>query len=196
MPKKSKISELLRGSTIDSYSVDKFKHVLNTEVVRRLLIKYFSDKGYGQSFDRQMYPAVIQDLPLVIPVLSNKIEIVPYATEIDTAMGRAILGWNLFVLGNQRMYLGETYHNSLHDLARQIRSGIVRTAEGGCNTARRQTTPRRVIAFITRVLGNHESGYVDLNPSTQPLRAPGEPYAAKASMAGMPQQFASRPIGM
>lgn len=190
--RKSKLDTILRGPDIDSYAIDKYKHVLNTEVVRRLLIKYFMDKGFTESFDRQMYPAIMQDLPMVIPVLSNKIEIVPFAEEIDTSMGRAVLGWNLFVLGNQRMYLGETHHNSLHDLARQIRSGIVRVPEAGYHTARRQTTPRRIITFVTRVLSNHEGGYVDLNPTTRPVRAPGEPYAAKQTMMGMPQQFFSR----
>jgi hypothetical protein len=190
--RKSKLDKLLGGPSIDSYDIDRFKHVLNTEAVRRLLIKYFVDKGFNESFDRQMYPAVMQDLPMVIPVLSNKLEIVPHAQDIDTGMGRAVLGWNLFVLGNQRMYLGETHHNSLHDLARQIRTGVVRVPESGYSTARRQTTPRRVVTFITRVLGEHEGGYIDLNPATRPIQKPGEPFAAKQSMAGMPQQFMSR----
>lgn len=179
---------------LDSYTIDKIKHVANTDVVRRLLIKYFYDKGFTESFDRQMYPATVQDLPLTVPILSNKIEIIPHAKEIDTSLGRAVLGWNMFILGNQRMYLGETYHNSLHDLARQIKMGAIRVPEGigTFATARRQTTPRRVIHFITRVLGEHEAGYVDLNPTTMPYRAPGEPYAAKQTLAGMPQQFFSR----
>lgn len=189
---KSKLDTFFKGPSADSYTIDRIKHVANTEVVRRLLIKYFIDRGFSESFDRQMYPALIQDLPQVVPVLSNKLEIVPFASEIDTSMGRAVLGWNLFVLGNQRMYLGETYHNSLNDLARQIKTGIIRTPEAGYHTARRQTTPRRVVSFITRVLGAHDAGYVDLNPSTKPIRAPGEPYAAKQTMAGMPQQFYSR----
>jgi len=188
----SKLDRLLKGPAVDSQTIDQIKHVSNTEVVRRLLIKYFWDKGFGESFDRQLYPALVQDLPLVIPVLSNKVEIVPHANEIDTSQGRAVLGWNLFVLGNQRMYLGETYHNSLHDLARQIRSGSIRAPELGVHTARRQTTPRRLVSFVTRVLGQHEAGYVDLSPSTKPYRNPGEPYAGKASLAGMPQQFFGR----
>ncbi len=179
---------------LDSYTVDKIKHVTNTEVIRRLLIKYFMDKGFTESFDRQMYPAIIQDLPLTIPVLSNKIEIIPHAKDIDTSLGRAVLGWNLFILGNHRMYLGETHHNSLHDLSRQIRMGAIRVPEGiGTSaTARRQTTPRRVVHFITRVLGEHEAGYIDLNPTTVPYRQPGEPYAAKQTLMGMPQQFFTR----
>lgn len=189
---RSKLDIMLGGPNIDSYDVDRLKHVLNTEVVRRLLIKYFVDKGFSESFDRSMYPALVQDLPMVIPVLANKLEIVPHAQEIDTSMGRAVLGWNLFALGNQRMYLGETYHNSLHDLARQIRSGMVRVPEQGFHTARRQTTPRRLITFVTRVFGGHEAGYVDLNPGTRPVSKPGEAYASKQTMAGLPQQYFTR----
>ncbi len=195
-PRQSKLDTFFKGPAIDSYTIDRIKHVSNTEVVRRLLIKYFIDKGFTESFDRQMYPAMIQDLPQVIPALSPKLEIVPHADEIDTSQGRAVLGWNLFVLGNQRMYLGETYHNSLQDLARQIRTGVVRIPESGFSTARRQTTPRRVISFVTRVLGSHEGGYMDLSPSTRPIRAPGEPYAAKATLSGMPQQHFGRSTGI
>lgn len=193
MPTKpSKLDSFFKGPDIDSYTVDKIKHIANTDVVRRLMIKYFHDKGFSESFDRQMYPAIIQDLTQVIPVLASKLEVVPHADEIDTSQGRAVLGWNLFVLGNQRMYLGETYHNSLHDLARQIRTGVVRIPESGFHTARRQTTPRRVISFVTRVLGTHDGGYVDLSPSTRPIRAPGEALASRQSLSGMPQQFFSK----
>lgn len=184
---------------MDSHVVDTIKHVANTEVIRRLLIKYFLDKGFTENFDRQLAPSMVQDLPFVIPVLANKLEIVPHAVEIDPSMGKARLGWNLFVLGNHRMYLGETYHNNLSDLARQIRSGLVRmTAESqqfSSSAARRQTTPRRVVAFITRVLGDHEAGYIDLRPGSSHPMQPGEPYAARQTMMGMPQQFARSGYG-
>lgn len=181
-------------NSLDSLDIDRIKHISNTEVVRRLLVKYFYDKGFSNSLDRQMYPATIQDLPVVIPALSSKIEIVPYAKDIDSSQGKAVLAWNLFVLGSSRMFLGETYHNSLHDLARQIRSGNIQVPEGinSYSTARKQSTPRRIIHFITRVLGDHESGYIDLNPSNAPIRTPGEPYAAKQTLMGMPQQFFTR----
>lgn len=177
---------------MDSQTVDLIKHKSNTDVIRRLLIKYFMDKGFVESFDRQMYPSLIQDLPMVIPSLSNKLEIVPHAEDIDASVGKAVLGWNLFILGSKRMYLGETYHSNLQDLSRQIKSGIILVPEGGAATARRQTTPRRIITFITRILGDCKSGYIDLNPSGQAAKAPGEPYASKNSMHGMPQTMFSR----
>lgn len=177
---------------MDAYVADKIKHVANTEVIRRLLIKFFMDKGFTESFDRHVHPSLIQDLPYIIPILSNKIEILPYAEDIDPSLGRARLGWNMFVLGNHRMYLGETYHNNLSDLARQIRSSLIRPTAVTGGIARRQTTPRRIVSFITRVMGDHEAGYVDLQPSTQTPRQPGEPYAARQMMHGIPQQFYAR----
>lgn len=177
---------------MDSQSIDNIKHVTNTEVIRRLLIKYFMDKGFTESFDRQMYPSVIQDLPMIIPALGAKLEVVPHAEDLDPSIGKAVLGWNLFVLGAHRMYLGETYHNNLQDLARQVKTGLILMPEGGTATARRQTTPRRVIAFITRVLEDRKAGYIDINPSSGPQRPVGEPFKAKNSMMGMPQQYFSR----
>jgi len=176
---------------IDSYDVDRLKHISNTEVIRRLLIRYFVDKGFNESFDRQVYPAVITDLVHVIPVLSNKIEIVPHAESIDPSMGKAKLGWNMFILGTHRMYLGETFHNDLHALARGIKSGEIPIPEDTFSTARRQTTPKRIISFITRILGEHEEGYVDLSAPSRQTK-PGEPFQAKQTLMGMPQQFFTR----
>ena len=177
---------------IDARTIDRIKHVSNTEVVRRLLIQYFKYKQFGESFDRLLYPTLMQDLPRVIPILASKVEIVPHAVEIDPALGKAVLGWNLFVLGTNRMYLGESYHNNLIDLARQIKTGLINVPFGGHGTARRQTTPRRVITFITRVMGDNMAGYVDLNPLSRPIRSMDEPYRARGLMSGFPQQFFGR----
>lgn len=149
---------------MDSYEVDRIRHKANTEVIRRMLIKYFIEcKGFANSFDRQLYPSLIQDLPIMIPILSSKVEIVTHMENLDNMQGKAILGWNMFVLGNQRMYLGETYHNDLPGLARQIKSGSILIPEGVTPNATRQTTPRRIIHFICRALGDRSSGYVDLS---------------------------------
>jgi hypothetical protein len=176
---------------MDSHAIETIKHVSNTEVVRRLLIKYFVDKGFTESFDRHVYPAILQDLIMNIPQLSTKVEVVPFAEEVDSYQGKAVLGWNLFVLGTQRMYLGQTYHNDLRGLARQIQTGFIMIPEGAISNARRQSTPRRIVTFVTRVLESHNAGYVDLTMSLNPRKI-GEPYAAKNSLMSMPQQYFSR----
>ncbi len=168
--------------------IDKIKHVTNTEFIRRALIKYFIDKGFTESFDRHLYPALLQDMPIVLPFLANKVEVRPYAEEIDTSIGKAVLGWNLFVLGNNRMYLGDTHHNDLATLARQIKEGFI--LPGHISSARRQTTPKKIITFVTRVLGDHEAGYIDLLPNQHAMIEPGSRYSP--SMSGMSQQFFTR----
>ena len=147
---------------MDSYDIDRIKSRANLEAVKRVLIKYFHDKGFAESFDRQLYPALIQDLPLAIPAFGNKIEVIPHIEELDQESDKAVLGWNLFVLGNQRMYLGDTHHHSLPRLAEELKTGQLVIPEH-CANAMRTTTPRRVINFITRVLENKKRGFVDLS---------------------------------
>ena len=86
---------------METQDIDLIKHFANTETVRRKLIRYFISKGFVDSFDRLVYPPLLQDLPFDPDVcLINKVEVVPYAADIDTSLGRAVIGWNLFVLGN------------------------------------------------------------------------------------------------
>jgi len=178
---------------MESTDIDKIKHLSNTEAIRRLLIRYFIDKGFDRTFSRQLYPALIQDLPMAIPVLASKVEIVPQVLELDLGLNRAVLGWNLFCLGNRRMYLGDTFHNNLQDLARMIRQGTISPAAQG-PVARRQTTPKKVVMFLTKVLGDTEAGYVYLVPPTRDIKNVGEPFAHKQTLMGMPQQFFSRTV--
>ncbi len=147
----------------------RIRNAANAETVRRMLIKYFVDRGFADSFDRSINPIMIQDLPIANVGLDTKIEIEPHALEIDPTTGRGTLGWNLFVLGNQRIFLGETHHNSLLELARQIKIGQIQPER--VSGTRRCTTPRRIIAFIERVLNNSDSGYVDIDPRDRPLIA-------------------------
>lgn len=149
---------------MDANSTQQLKHALNTEVVRRMLIKYFVESGY-ENFDTLIYPASLQNMPMVIQELYTKIEVEPHALNIDPLTDSAKIGWNLFVLGEQRMYLGETYHSGLKTLAQQLQTGQV-VSEG--YVATKQTTPRRIIHFVTSALSKVEAGYTDLNPSIQP----------------------------
>ncbi len=156
-------------------------HAANVEAVRRSLIKYFIDRGFAESFDRSVNPIMMQDLPISILGLDSKVEIEPHAVNVDPTTNRAVLGWNMFIIGNQRIFLGETHHDNLIELARQIKSGVIMPETAHCT--RRCTTPRRIVTFLERTLGENGAGYVDLDPSrrrmiTQPSRrlagAPGQ----------------------
>ena len=150
---------------MDHRFIDKFRHALNTDVSRRLLIKYFVSKGF-ENFDRLLYPPFIQDMPETIPEFMDKLEVIPHCMNIDPMADSALLGWNLFVMGTHRQYLGETYHIGLNQLAMQLQQGQV-LAEN--QLATRQTTPKRIVHFITTALARHRGGYVNLAPKILPL---------------------------
>lgn len=168
----------------------KIHQAANAEVVRRTLVSYFSNKGFAESFDKSVNPILIQDLPYVNIGLENKVEIEPHAVEIDPSTSRAVLGWNLFVLGNQRIYLGETYHANLLDLARQIKFGSIMPES--TITTRRCTTPRRIINFIERVLSKSESGIVDLSPRDRGIATSPRSYKPLGHPGSQEGQFMTR----
>jgi hypothetical protein len=168
---------------MDHGFIDRMRKVLNADVARRLMIKYFIGKGFN-NFDTLLYPGSIQDMPFVIPEMADKIEIIPHSNNIDPIQDKAELGWNLFVLGTQRCYLGETYHHGLKTLAMQIQQGRVMSED---LMATRQTTPRRIIQFVSRVLETHKAGYLDLAARTMPMDLQNR--GLGSGMAATGQQF-------
>jgi hypothetical protein len=125
---------------------------LNKEYCKRLLIRYFVSKGFQESFDKKIYPPKIQDLTSAIPQLAGKIEIEPYVEDIDPNNGIYHLGWNLFVLGTKRLFLGYSTHTNLSE----VKSPIAGPTEGGEKIL--NATPRRVINFVTALLANSKNG--------------------------------------
>lgn len=140
--------------------VDKLEKTFNTELTQRLLIRYFHERGYSRNFDRKVYPPMLQNLTEDIPELNGKIELIPHAIEIDPTNGFARIGWNLFILGNQRMYLGETEHTQLQELARQMADGYVMTEQESPIVSRNERTARDIVSYITRVLGSSDGGTI------------------------------------
>lgn len=129
--------------------IDKLRAAISQEFVRRSLIKYFSDKNYT-NFMVSVYPPSIKDLPVVVAELANKIEVVPYVTEFDPISGKAVIGWNLFVLGNNRMDLGESVHSNVTEIER----ATLAHGYGG------KKTPKDIIDFIMKVLSTSKAGMI------------------------------------
>jgi len=174
---------------MDQGFIDKFRYALNTDVARRLLIKYFVSKGFD-NFDRLLYPPFIQDLPQTIPEFADKLEVVPYCHNIDPMADSAILGWNLFVMGTQRQFLGETHHVGLNQLAMQLQQGSV-IAEN--QLATRQTTPKKIVHFITTVLAKHRGGYINLAPKVISMQSQSQQsYRPRAGASSMSNSFFTR----
>ena len=140
---------------------DKLESVFNKELISRLLVKYFHDKGFTENFDNRVYPPIMQDLPELIPELSGKVELEAFAEEIDPTSGFAKLGWNLFALGNQRMYLGQTEHSDLQELAQQLESSTpIMSEDGGQEGSRRTRSARDIVTWLSGVLSRSESGII------------------------------------
>jgi len=137
---------------------DRVRTALNQELIRRLLNKYFVNKGYSESLDKRIYPPILQDIVSQIPQLYGKLEIVPSVEDIDPNTGVVKLNWNMFILGNSRMYLGSSSHTNLAE----IRTAMINPLSSGS----RQTyaTPRRIIEFISKVLGKSKNGDISITP--------------------------------
>ena len=104
-------------------------------------------KGFEYNFDDPIYPPDVLDLEAAIPDILNKIEVSMFVEEADPTMGFVKVGWNLFVLGTQRMFLGYTFHTDLN----QIKPGAGRSNLPTELIA----TPRGVVKFIVDTLTNN-----------------------------------------
>ncbi len=149
--------------------VDNLEYTFNGEFARRLLIKFFCSKGFHENFDKRVYPPLMQDILEAAPEFIGKMELIPSAVEIDPGSGFARLGWNLFLLGNQRMYLGETEHTELSELAQSLDSNSFVVTESEIDNVFRQgRSARDITNWVTRVLGRSEGGLLRSLERTEP----------------------------
>lgn len=136
-------------------------YALNSELLRRTLIKYFFEKGLKEQMNSKLYPPIIQDITIKIPQLSSKIEVVPCVEDIDPYNGVVTLGWNLFVSGNNRIYLGESIHQQLSEI--NI-AGLGPLAMNQGINVTQYATPKKIISFIVNLLGDNKSGDLARSP--------------------------------
>lgn len=153
-----------------SHLAERIHAALNRELIKRMLVQYFVQKGFEESFDQKIYPPTIQDLPQQVPQLASKIEIEPYVEDIDPRTGMVRLGWNLFILGTKRQYIGESTHTSLNE----VQASVAGPLNNQPRNSLRNTTPRKIVEFIVKVLGDSKNGDVTAMPklvstANQPL---------------------------
>ena len=146
--------------------MERIHSALNKELIKRLLVQYFTQKGFIENFDTRLYPPMIQDLPIQIPQLASKVEVQPNVMNIDPQTGVVQLGWNLFVLGTERLTLGESSHTNLNE----VQSAIAGPLNGTQKMS--STTPKRIINFIIEVLGNSKDGDISSIPANTTNRSP------------------------
>ena len=137
---------------------NQIKRNLQKELMRRSLNQFFMEHGY-ENFDLPLYPPICSTIGQKIPHLGGRIEIVPFSEEVDVQTGVHTIGWNLFILGTNRLYLGNTCHTNVSDIERSIR-GEVDAEKLPMSTMK--STPNKLINFILKVLDNCKTGYVNL----------------------------------
>jgi len=136
---------------------NKLKRALQEELVKRLLVKYFQDKGISESL---IYPPAIYDLPYRVPELLNSVEIVPFVENLDPTTNVVTIGWNLFVLGTNRVSLGTSTHANLMEFKRSLMS----SGEGTGMPSSRKKTSRQLIEFIMNIVGRNKNALLELPP--------------------------------
>lgn len=146
---------------------ERLKRAANANLARRLILQSFQDQ------DNDLYEPVdainVATAISQIPQLIDKVEISPTVHAYDPRTGKCTVRWNLFVLGVNRMYLGDTKHTNISDAVMAIRSG--QGLNGEIDTAGIESmyiTPIKVANFISRILCKHEEGYIDWDDSTLP----------------------------
>lgn len=104
---------------MDNLTKKQLLKTLQKEFVRRNLIQYFESKGYD-NFLIKPYPPSLMDITERINVLDGVIEVEHYLEDINVKNNMIKVGWNLFVLGNQRAFLGHTTHQNLTEIENGI----------------------------------------------------------------------------
>lgn len=141
---------------MEDYVIDQISSNLEKELLLKKLAKYFVDKGFN-SIDIRVYPPTMQDLTMAVPYLEGKVEIIPTIEEIDPRSSYCKIRWDLFVLGNHRLMLGFSDHNNLQELANNFGQGLVYTED---KVSTNESTARRIISFIARILSNSRAGKI------------------------------------
>lgn len=147
--------------------LERLKRVFNNEFLKRSMIKYFTEKGFD-NFNKTIYAPVLQDLPYMVPELLNKVEIVPYVKETNPATGQFLIGWNLFVIGMNRMDLGDSFHNNMNELKQAVNG-----PPNGPANYNALKSPKDIIDFIMAILENSRSGLIQ--PQQDMPNAPSVP---------------------
>lgn len=93
--------------------------ILRKELLRRNLNKYFQEKGYD-NFQVCPYPPTLMDLPDRIPVLAGIVEVSYAIDNINMVNNMVQVLWNVFVLGNKRIFMGKTPHENFSGIENSI----------------------------------------------------------------------------
>jgi hypothetical protein len=129
------------------------------EAARRALKVYFEGKGF-ENPDALVMPSQIADISNGVPEFGDRLEVCAYNERYDPFTSVLKAGWNLYVNGSNRMFLGHTVHNRVPDLV----SG---TIPEHADLAEPEHTVKEICSFIMKVLTRSEDGFDRLPPNTR-----------------------------
>lgn len=133
---------------MDNLTKQLLTKTLQKELLRRKLILYFKEKGYD-NFLVKPYPPSLCDIQDKVDILNSIIEVNNYLEDIEMQSGMIKVGWNIFLLGNNRAHLGLTSHSSMADV------------ENSCNHVAQyqngKLTIKQIIEWIVNTAGDSQN---------------------------------------
>jgi len=140
---------------MDPKLLNNIRNILSIVAIKKQLAEYLENKQIMS--ETLVYPPLIQDLQ-TIPEISNRVELIPFMEELDPTSGFIKVGWNLFVLGTNRKFLGYTVHQSLEDLKQPEP-----TKESRENSLC-YTTGGEVLDFIIETIQKYNEDHISVGP--------------------------------
>lgn len=132
---------------MDNLTKQLLTKTMQKELLRRKLIAYFKSKGYD-NFLVKPYPPSLCDMPEMVDILNSLLEVKNYLEDIEIQSGVIKVGWNIFLLGNNRAFLGHTSHNSVADVENSC-SHVAQYPDG-------KLTIKQIIEWIVNVVGDSD----------------------------------------
>lgn len=145
------------SNEMDPKLLNNIRNILGITSIKKRLSEYLASKNIEPN--TLVYPPLIQDIGS-IQEISNRVELVPFMEELDPMSGYIKVGWNLFILGTNRKFLGYTVHESLDSLKRpeptkQSKEHSLCYASG-----------EEVLNFIIETLQKYNEDHISLGPIT------------------------------
>lgn len=144
---------------MNSHLIKDIREAVAREAARRALKVYFEGKGFSNP-DALVMPNQIADISAGVPEFGDRLEVIGYNEQYDPFTSVMKAGWNLFVNGSNRMFLGRTVHNRVPDL-----TGA--TIPEHADLAEPEHTVKDICSFIVKVLSRTDGGFDRLPPNTR-----------------------------
>lgn len=144
---------------MNSRLIKSIRDCVAKEAARRALKVYFEGKGFSNP-DALVMPSQIADISVGVPEFGDRLEVNGYNDHYDPFTSVLKAGWNLYVNGTNRMFLGRTVHNRVPD----ITSG---TIPEHADLAEPEHTVKEICSFIMKTLSRTEGGFDRLPPNTR-----------------------------